>query len=345
MESKIDFTNLKKKIKDYCYSSKEVIEYQSFFYYNNRNLTSELGFETLAQMETIYPLKVAQLLNDFAFYELDKDKIFKILELGGGTGKFYSILSKELQKKNWSFEYTIVDIATAKYSKNLENSPSLRIIQSSFEEFAKKNNEIFDVLILNEALDMWAGEDRVVNIWEENDVPVKPYWVLVDTKDNSLVKKKAITKIKSESIDQYYWQAIYIENEGEKVLETLNRDYQAVITIPNKLIDLLSKIELFAIIQDYWSYGNDSNTLRAQTKGSETVWIPSLTIPFAKVDVTYSPNQGQLLDLLTDKEWQVTTFQATNSNHFDDTIYAIADETKEILVLFSKKALEIQYNK
>ena len=173
------------KMKDYLFTADDVIGIQSRLYYAKAE--NKLQYYTIAENEEVYKNKIAELIEEFSsLYE--NNYTITILELGGGTGKFCFYLTNFLLEKSVSYEYTIVDISANQYSAAIKKQPKVSIIEDSFTNFATKNKKRFDILIMNEALDMWAGKQEVLNEWGDEQVPVESYWVLVDVAQGKYVK-------------------------------------------------------------------------------------------------------------------------------------------------------------
>lgn len=363
------------KLKDYSFSVDEVIAVQSSKYYAKTE--KDLGYYTIAQHEENYRRKLAELLEEFAIL-LGKDASVKILELGGGTGKFALYVTNYLLSKDIKYEYTIVDVSTSQYREELRKQPKLKIQEDTFTNFAEKNKNIYDILIMNEALDMWAGEEELLNEWDDGKLPVKVYWVLVDLEKKELVKKKQVSKLSAGEKTHFVWKQVLIKEETGEVLEQLQEQYRNKIQLPAGMTKLLQKIRLFSVIQDYWSFDEQENrlrmglyeesvekTLQRMEKVPEKLskelakdwteklekgpvrkaWIESQEIPFGLVDVTYSPNQGKLFELSLELDLELVNYYAENVQQFDDKIYSVGELENEVFILFTQYASELRFKK
>ncbi len=361
------------KMKDYLFTVDDVIGIQSNRYYAKAE--KNLGFYTIAENEVTYKLKIAELLEDFSSLN-QKDKNLTILELGGGTGKFSSYLTTYMQERSIQYEYTIVDISTNQYTNSIRKIPNLAIIEDSFTNFALKNKKRFDILIMNEALDMWAGTQELLDPWSYEKKEQEPYWLLLNLEDKEYIKKKDVQKIKSEQEENLLWQQVYYSKEKNSFVQEIEGNYLDKIHLPKGLEKLLSMINLVSIVQDYWTFQDDDNNLRMglyeeslektlksmklltieqqeelkqvwnhKLNKSQTIqnWIQSTIIPFGLVDVTYSPDQSELLDLGMKLDLELVTAFAENPNTFNDKIYSVGERENEIFMLFTKKALESQF--
>ena len=362
-------------MKDNLFEADEVIELQSSYYYSKAK--DDLGFYTIAQNEKNYRKKIAELLEEFSTL-LPKDQKIKILELGGGTGKFCSYLTEYLVEHKIQYEYTIVDVSVKQYQEILQKNESISIIEDTFTKFASKNKKQFDILIMNEALDMWAGKQELLQEWTNEQVAVDPYWAVLDLEKLYYVKKKDARKIKQEPEIKYVWQELYYNKEQDNF--TINKipESKDKIHIPDAFRILLEQINLATIVQDYWSFSEQENPLRMglyedsvqktlnklshitddqknhlktnwETELSKTKsyhkWIESSIIPFGLVDVTYSPDQSELFDLSIELDLELVNSYAENPNRFDDTIYTVGEKENEIFMLFTKKAVDMQFKK
>ena len=364
-----------KKLKDYLFEVDDVISLQSSHYY--KNASDELGFYTIAQHNENYRKKIGEMIEEFTTLRKETNPI-TILELGGGTGKFSSYMTKYLSEKGIKFEYTIVDVSTAQYSEELRKNKDLTIIESSFTEFALKNKKQFDVLLMNEALDMWAGKQEVVNEWTQEIQPYHPYWVLIDIEKRKPVKSKEAKKIDEQSEKKYTWLQVYHETESNTIREKRQQETLNKIRIPKSFEKLIQNINLFTVIQDYWSFEDQENTLRMglydgsiektidliqniekeekermvktwteEVKQGTGIrnWIKSELIPFGKVDVTYSPDQSELLDLSMELGLEIMKNTSDDIEKYDNTIFRMGEQDNEIFMLFTKKALELQFER
>lgn len=369
LDTKLSFN----KMKDYLYTADDVIGIQSTRYYAKAE--KNLNFYTIAENEENYKIKVAELLKDFSSLIEKKEKI-TILELGGGTGKFCLYLTKYLNERSLNYEYTIVDISTNQYDDSIRNIPNLSIIEDSFTNFGTKNKKNFDILIMNEALDMWAGKQELLDPYTSEEQEKKPYWLLVDLEQKRYIKKKDTRKIKSDQEKQIIWQQVYYSKEKNTFVKEIEEEFINKIHLPENLENLLSMINLVCIIQDYWSFADDNNCLRMglyeesiektlqemklitkeqitelkdlwnnELDKSKSIqkWIESPIIPFGLVDITYSPDQSELLDLSMSLNLELITSFAENPNTFDDKIYSVGERENEIFMLFTREALELKF--
>ena len=245
-----------KKLSDYSFSVDEVIAIQSKYFYAKGNET--LGYYTIAQHEQIYRKKVAELIEEFVGLN-EKGKNVTILELGGGTGKFALSLLENLEKRTIQCDYTIVDVSVDQYPDTLRKKPNVKILENSFTNFGLKNKSEFDILIMNEALDMWAGKESLTQLWDTNEIQYKPHWVLFDLEKKSILKKKDLSKIQQEDKTTYVWIEIFENVEKGKLSQIVSIEYSTKISIPESFKHLLQKINLFTIVQDYWSFPDEQN--------------------------------------------------------------------------------------
>ena len=248
-----------KNFQNYLFTADEVIAFQSSYYYANAE--EQLGYYTIAQNEENYKKKISELLEELLLLEEEKKKV-TILELGGGTGNFARYLTTYLQKQSIQYDYTIVDISTNQYDKIKKDIPNLTIIQKSFTEFVSENKKNYDVLVMNEALDMWAGKQVLLERWHDNKLPYEVFWVVVNIEDQKLLKKKEVAKIKTETITNYLWVKVFVNIEKREIKTRYEGEYREKIEQPEALKQLIEKINLLTIIQDYWSFEDQENKLR-----------------------------------------------------------------------------------
>jgi hypothetical protein len=233
--------------KDFYFSTRELIEIQSKFYYRYQ---ANLGFFTVANTLKQYAEAVAMFFlklsrtHNKKSYSARKD--IKILELGPGTCFFAKNCIEQLEKYNRDIDYTVVDVNT-----NLEGITrelGLKFYNESFEDFARRKTGTYDFLICNEALDMWAGPhyifpvpDRRMNVrWQVHDLTNKFY----------LAKKQLLNDL---VYDDIYWEKIVPESYQ---LYLTDSDYilpAEKIFLPPMLKNILKKIKIGGIFHDYWS--------------------------------------------------------------------------------------------
>ena len=364
-----------KNFQNYLFTADEVIAFQSSYYYANAE--EQLGYYTIAQNEENYKKKISELLEELLLLEEEKKKV-TILELGGGTGNFARYLTTYLQKQSIQYDYTIVDISTNQYDKIKKDIPNLTIIQKSFTEFVSENKKNYDVLVMNEALDMWAGKQVLLERWHDNKLPYEVFWVVVNIEDQKLLKKKEVAKIKTETITNYLWVKVFVNIEKREIKTRYEGEYREKIEQPEALKQLIEKINLLTIIQDYWSFEDQENKLRMglyeesvektlhkipallqkdkeellrtwtqelEKTSERKAWIESNKIPFGLVDVTYSPNQGEIFTLSLDLNLELVNYYAENVNTFDDRIYSVGEQENEIFMLFTPYASELRFKK
>lgn len=364
-----------KKLKDYLFAVDDVIALQSSYYYTTAQ--KELGFYTIAQHNERYRKKIAELIEEFSAI-VNQETAITILELGGGTGKFSAYMTKYLLAKGIKFEYTIVDVSIAQYSEELRNTKGLKLVESSFTEFALKNNKRYDILIMNEALDMWAGKQEVVDEWTKEEQPYEPYWVLIDTEKKKLVKYKDTKKIAEQAETNYVWYQVYLDKDSELIVTDKKPETLLKTRLPGSFKSLIQQINLFAVIQDYWSFEEQENTIRMglydgsvektlklveriaeedkkeltekwteqlkQTTGVRS-WIKSTVIPLGKVDVTYSPDQSELLDLSLELGLELMKNYSEDRETYDTEVFKVGEQDNEIFTLFTPKALDLRFEK
>jgi len=369
------------QIKKYLFSSREVIEIQSRLYYN---INPNLGFKTLADTDEKYPIKIAELILEFT-KQNPENRLIRILELGPGTGRFFERLVKYLQSKKMKIHYTMVDITTKKHLIQLKSIyGNLSIIEKSFFEFANSNNNSFDIIIANEALDMWAGDNQL--FFENNfKKSISIGWILHNLAKNTLLSQKETKKINiNTQRHDFMWEKIYLiyENNKSSISFSLLTEGQEKIAIPKELGKLLSNLEIFAIFQDYWSYGDSNplragfskklleefssvlikyssalgvpglaNTLKEQLSkksnefNQEKYWLETQLIPFGSVDVTYTPDQFEFMKMNENLGFTLSKFDiVTYRDDNDFESLNVLDSDKEIFLLITQKALKMQLN-
>lgn len=345
-----EFDVVIKNLNNFEFSSREVIEIQSRYYYNLHESKDFLGFETLVEQEESYSVQIFNLIRDLAYF-MKKNKSLSILELGAGTGRFYKNISKLLEESGIKFTYTIVDVAKEKFRKDLKGEKNLKIINRTFNEFTKKNKENFDFLILNEALDMWAGEEKLIDKWEDNLLPFKPFWVVVDNYGD-FVQRDDVKKIKINNFNTYSWNLLFFDEINNKIInKEYVPDHRYKIMIPTLFKKLMNKIKYLTVIHDYWSFYDEDNNLRSQQREktsqikAKITWNFANKIPFGSVDITYSPDQSELMDYIMQTNLQLSNLSFINKNKFDDSIYYVGKENSEIFLLYTEEAVKLQYNK
>jgi hypothetical protein len=191
---------------------------------------------------------------------------------------------------------------------------------------------------------MWAGDEILLN-WDEEELPIIPLWVVVKKEDNVLITKKHVQKkIKFDDIDDYEWKLIFIDKKRFKIVNSSELgEYRYKIRIPKLFLLLLNKIKLFSVIHDYWSFSMDSNPLRVQQivvknkDEKEYSWVSSDTIPFGRVDVTYSPDQSEFVEQVMKTDLQLSNLVIENRSKFDNSVYYVAKENKETFLLYTPK--------
>ena len=364
-----------KKLSDYSFSVDEVIAVQSKYFYAKTK--ENLGYYTLAQHEQIYRKKVAELIEEFVNLN-EKGKNITILELGGGTGKFALSLLENLEERTIQCEYNIVDVSVNQYPETLRKKSNVKIIESSFTNFGLKNKSEFDILIMNEALDMWAGKESLTQLWDTNEIQYKPHWVLFDLEKKSILKKKDLSKIHQEDKTMYVWVEIFENVEKEKLSQTVTIEHATKISLPESFKYLLQKIKLFTLVQDYWSFPDEENPLRMglfeesvektlekisylekdkkqelqiswfqelKKTNEKKFWIQSSFVPLGIVDVTYSPNQSEMFDLGLEFDLEIVNMDTQNLQKGNNYGFTIGEKENEILILFTRHALELQFKK
>ena len=361
-----------KKLFDYSFTVDELIALQSKHYYAKAE--ENLGYYTIAQNDQNYRMKVLELLENFAGLR-EKGKNISILELGGGTGKFAFNVVKILEEKSISFSYTIIDVSTTQYPEFLQKSSKVQLISNSFTEFAIKNKQEFDILIMNEALDMWAGREILVQEWDDKKVPYNIHWFVVDLEKKTAIKRKDVTKLQIEDETKYSWIKVYENITEKELVPNLKENFRTKIAIPDQFKQLLQQIKLFTIVQDYWSFSEQENGVRMglyeesvektlqkikfinenekktlhqvwvqeldKSRGKK-FWIESRVIPFGIVDVTYSPDQSQLFELGDKYDLEIVNMYTENMQQFDDKVFSVGEQENEIFILFTKYAIELQ---
>lgn len=361
------------KMKDYLFTADDVIGIQSRLYYARAE--NKLEYYTIAENEEVYKNKIAEMIEEFSSLN-DKGTTITILELGGGTGKFCTYLTNYLQGKGIQYEYTIVDISTKQYSSVIKEKKEVTIVEDSFTNFATKNKKRFDILIMNEALDMWAGKQEVLDVWSSEQLPVEVFWILADLERKKYIKKKEAGKLHSELEKNYVWQQVYYSKDNKSYIQEKGEDWQVKIHLPETFEQLLQQINLVAIVQDYWAFEEQENTIRMGLKDESTTktlatmshvtkeqsemlkklweqelkktndihkWIISPIIPLGIVDVTYSPDQSELLDTALNLGLDMMTTFAQGPVQFGDKMYNMGEEENEIFILFTKKAVELRF--
>lgn len=234
-------------VNNHIFSTKEVIEIQSMYYYQQKD---ELGFFTLSEVVNEYAYLVAKYISRlwtmYTSFNFEAERNIKIIELGPGTGRFTIRLLNYLKRNNLSVDYTIVDINP--YVKSLSTKINAKFYNCSFETFTKGFNTKYDFFILNEALDMWAGNHiSVDNDGNEYNV----FWRLRDLQTNQLLSKNNF-QFYLNPYSSLYWEKVYLNKEKTKINEfgILNSD--EFIQIPKNLINFIRLANIGGIIQDYW---------------------------------------------------------------------------------------------
>ena len=142
---------------NYIFSTRDVIEIQSRYYYQQKE---ELGFFTLSETLNEYADFVARHIS--RLWKLSTplntkdEKRIKIIELGPGTGRFTKRLLNILKENNIFVEYTMVDLNPL--LRSLAEETEAIFYNCSFEVFTQSFDQEYDFFILNESLEMWAGE-------------------------------------------------------------------------------------------------------------------------------------------------------------------------------------------
>ena len=250
-----------KNLKKFFFSSREVIEIQSSFYYAKKHEKDSLGFSTQAETYEDYASQVYKFIH--ILYSFNMQEKLEIVELGGGTGKFCQDLTRILDNKALPYTYTLVDVSLAKYEK-LRKKKNIKFSKKSFEEFSKKNKKKYDILIMKEAVDMWAGEELLLERWDNVKLPFTAFWVVVDKENNMIMPKKAVLKVKDDEIDSYTWKLLFFDQNTKNFVHPSEiGDYKYKIRLPDSFFLLLKKIDLFSVVHDYWVFESDPNPIRS----------------------------------------------------------------------------------
>ena len=318
----------KRQSSKYYFNTREVIEIQSSYYYTNNET---LGFTSLGNTVIEYP-KIIYILID-RILQIAKSKQVKILELGPGTLFFAQNLLNHLRSNNYEVSYTAVDVNRSLESKSHELG--INFVHSNFEKFSKNNHGKFDFLIMNQSLDMWAGQNYINH---KNKI-YKINWKLFDKNLGVYLSKDDLNKIsQSFHINNLFWIKFY--QGTKKRINSLNfypKENEKIL-LPYGLYSIIQKIRLGGFFQDYWNFSysislrtglqvddctnilntfpynsqneiieNNSHITQNQSMLLSIVkaqeinlinWFPSNIIPFGIRDVTYSPEIFRVASLI-----------------------------------------------
>ena len=310
------------------FTTREVIEIQSLFYYQ---INEDLGFNSLANTVIEYPYSVYNLFD--RILSIYNKRAVNIIELGPGTLFFAKELLHLLRNNDYKVNYTIVDI-----NKSLEhkcNDLGVNFINSSFEKFSRSNNHQFDFILMNQALDMWAGVNSIV--YKNKNYAIN--WKLYNFETNNFLTLQDIYDFAfKQDNNNLFWIKYYkTSKKGISSLKFFPQG-QELINLPYSFYHLLQKVRFGGIIQDYWNFDknvslraglssvdcshllsifpmnkqreiiqNNHLAIVSQNKLLNVVkyqnieilnWFNSNIIPFGKIDVTYSPQIFRIASLI-----------------------------------------------
>ena len=316
-------------IQKFYFSTREVIEIQSSIYYK---ITDNLGFNSLANTIKEYADACYNLIS--RILAIANQKKVEILELGPGTLFFANNFLELIRNSGLEVQYTVVDV-----NDQLEPSCQklgINFINSSFHQFAITNKKRFDFLFMNQALDMWAGENYVYSSNTNNKYKV--FWKLFDTESKRFISEQELQKYYLNEFNGLFWIKFY--QASKRVISSLHHQQYGLekILLPYSFFGLIQKIRLGGFIQDYWNIDKETSlrtglsatdcssllTKFPLNKQSDTIerylniikknssllsivkfqnislmnWFTSNIIPFGTRDVTYSPEISRVVSLV-----------------------------------------------
>jgi hypothetical protein len=325
----------------FLFSTNQVISIQSKFYYPKQ---TNLGFTTLANSSSEYAEAVFNYI--YQILSIKQKQEVDILELGPGTLFFAKIIINLFAKTKFKVNYTCVDINPNLVS--VCNELGINLIISSFDNFSRLNKKNYDFLILNQALDMWAGNNICAF---NNQVKHSIKWRLYDVKSNKFISKTQLQTYLTVKNEKYLFWIKYYKSQYN-IYSSLNHNkaLQEQIFLPYSLFILIQKVKLGGIFQDYWNIDNsglrigltgdqcyeleklfennkqidlvkksrseiriNTNLLSITKKEpSELInWFSFNIIPFGSCDITYSPEISRVISLLDKSgfKYQVLTLE------------------------------------
>ncbi len=363
--------NLAKK---FIFTTRELIEIQSLFYYQNNH---DLGFTSLANTLTEYPETVFTFID--RVLSICKLKKVDIIELGPGTLFFTKQLLSLLRSNNYKVNYSVVDVNKA--IKPICKDLQVQFINQTFEYFGRTNKTRFDFIIMNQSLDMWAGSNFIIHKNSKYSI----VWKVFDDEKRIYLSQKELEKLSELPIYEHlFWIKYY--KSPKKLISSLKyfplEDEHTYL--PYSLFYLIQKIRFGGFIQDYWNFdksvslragltSNDcsrilkifpfnkqdsiiQNNLIAITNNSNFVsivtshkinlinWFQSNIIPFGIRDVTYSPQIFRIVTLLEKSGFNteiltiknlVNKLLANIENKIEENEFG----SEKNIILFEKKTL------
>ena len=238
-------------------STRELIEIQSSVYYRRH---FDLGFDTIANTYPEYAQAIGQLLarlwTEFNKKNKSRDgKKVHIIELGPGTGAFARTLASTLDTLNISYQYHLVDVNSRMADVASEMEATFH--QTTFDHFARTWKGTVDFLIANQALDMWAGDNVILDENVNRARLIK--WKLFNCEKNKYLGKKDVINALSGELEtnSLFWIK-HVEsgvNSWRKITPNFGKSiFDEYIKLPRMLTVLLKKVRLGGVFQDYWSF-------------------------------------------------------------------------------------------
>ena len=237
------------------FTSREVIEIQSKLYYPKND---NLGFFTIANSLNEYveavTYYIASLKETYTKRHLKTPEYLKIIELGPGTGAFAKKCIQLLDQLNIAVDYSFVDLNPKLF--DTAEKLGIKFYQQSFEFFAKNFNQKYDVLICNEALDMWPGQHLLL---KNRNASYQVAWQLKNFDTDHIYTKTNLND--TLHIDGSYWEKHCLTMNNEQIVPITKDLYTESVLLPRALRHLVSLSRIGGIIQDYWSF-EEENPLR-----------------------------------------------------------------------------------
>ena len=347
-------------LQKFDFSTREVIEIQSSIYYK---ITDNLGFNSLANTIKEYADACYNLIS--RILTIANQKQAEILEMGPGTLFFATNFLELARNSGLDVHYTVVDV-----NEQLKSSCQklgINFINSSFHQFAMTNRKKFDFLFMNQALDMWAGENYIYSTNTNNKYRV--FWKLFDTKSKKSISEQELQNYYINEFNGLFWIKFY--QASKRVISSLHHRQNGLekILLPYPFFGLLQKIRLGGFIQDYWNFEKEtslrtglcaadcSNLLMnfPFNKQSDIIeryfniinknssllsivkarninlmnWFTSNVIPFGTRDVTYSPEISRVVSLVEKSfNYEIFSLKRFVNKLVSETVSAEIDENQ-----------------
>ena len=151
-------------------------------------------------------------------------------------------------------DYSFVDLNPKLF--DVAERLDIKFYQQSFNFFAQNFNQKYDILICNEALDMWPGPHVIF----KNGIPqYQVMWQLKNFDTGSVYSKHYLKN--TLPLDSCYWEKVYLTVDNAKIYSIPKDLCVELITFPQAFKHLSNLSRIGGIIQDYWSI-EEENPLR-----------------------------------------------------------------------------------